>query len=256
MCQEAGSVTEILRSLENGGEEAAQEELYQRYYHQVLNHARRWTSDFTVADEEDVAVSVWNSFFQGVARGKFPQCTDRTAFEKLMAKITFRKAVNLRRWLRAGKRSLHDKTSNEKIVRDGNLDDLDEPHRVVAELYFVEKLDETVIARQLAVPSAEITRRLQHVRSWLRRSKYRGGELLHGDAVDAARVQEPGPLDQLIAAELLTSLPLKFRQTVELLLQGNDVTEVANYLNVCEETVKRRLRFVRRIWEGELVSSQ
>jgi DNA-directed RNA polymerase specialized sigma24 family protein len=46
------------------------------------------------ADEEDVALSAFNSFFEGVAQGRFPQLSDRDDLWRLLVHITACKAID------------------------------------------------------------------------------------------------------------------------------------------------------------------
>ena len=43
------------------------------------------------SDEEDVALSAFQSFYQGIARGRFPQLEDRDNLWRLLITITARK---------------------------------------------------------------------------------------------------------------------------------------------------------------------
>src|SRR5438094_814018 len=47
------------------------------------------------ADEEDVALSAFDSFCDGVAQGRFPQLTDRDDLWHVLVTITARKALQL-----------------------------------------------------------------------------------------------------------------------------------------------------------------
>ena len=47
------------------------------------------------ADEEDVALSAFDSFCRGAQRGRFPQLDDRDNLWRLLVVITSRKAVDL-----------------------------------------------------------------------------------------------------------------------------------------------------------------
>src|SRR5207244_8947211 len=77
---EGGSVTCWLGHLREGDLAAAQP-LWERYFSRLvvvarakLKRLRRTTAD---EDEEDAALSAFNSFCDGAARGKFPQLADR-----------------------------------------------------------------------------------------------------------------------------------------------------------------------------------
>ena len=76
--------------------------------------ARLKNTVLRVADEEDVALSAFDSFFRRAERGQFPQLEDRDDLWQLLFVLTVRKAINLvhyqGRKSRGGGRvqSLHD----------------------------------------------------------------------------------------------------------------------------------------------------
>ncbi|HID76787.1 MAG TPA: RNA polymerase subunit sigma-70 [Planctomycetaceae bacterium] len=87
-------VTRWLTRLGNG-DEAAAEAIWQRYFHKLVQVARKRLQDMPrrVADEEDVALSAMDSFCRGVAAGRFPRLRDRHDLWKLLVTITARKAT-------------------------------------------------------------------------------------------------------------------------------------------------------------------
>jgi DNA-directed RNA polymerase specialized sigma24 family protein len=97
-----------------GRVDEAQEELWRRYFKRLLGLARLKLGQTprTVADEEDVATAALNSFFKGVAQGRFPRLRDRDELWPLLAKITSRKAIDQQRHLLAEKRG------GGRIIRD------------------------------------------------------------------------------------------------------------------------------------------
>src|SRR5262249_47639103 len=48
-----------------------------------------------LADEEDVVLSAFDSFYRGVARGRFPDLQDRDNLWQLLFVLTVRKVINL-----------------------------------------------------------------------------------------------------------------------------------------------------------------
>jgi DNA-directed RNA polymerase specialized sigma24 family protein len=76
------------------GDEAAVEEVWKRYYEQLVCFARGKLAQGQrrAADEEDVALSAFHSFCRGAAAGRFPQLGDRHDLWKLLVTITARKA--------------------------------------------------------------------------------------------------------------------------------------------------------------------
>ena len=72
------TVTCWLRQLEIGDQDAARH-LWQRYYRELveLARARLSTTPRRVSDEEDVALSVFRSLYDGAARGQFAAVVSR-----------------------------------------------------------------------------------------------------------------------------------------------------------------------------------
>jgi DNA-directed RNA polymerase specialized sigma24 family protein len=91
----AESVTRWIDLLK-AGDAAAAQPLWQRYFERLVRLARQKlrTAPRRAADEEDVALSAFDSFFQGLKRGRFPQLQDREDLWRLLVVITARKAVN------------------------------------------------------------------------------------------------------------------------------------------------------------------
>lgn len=100
-----GSVTHWLDQLRAGDHEAAQR-LWERYFRQLVHlaRARLHGRPGRVADEEDVALSAFDSFFRGVEQGRFPQLLDRDSLWRLLLVITVRKVTALRRYEERQKR--------------------------------------------------------------------------------------------------------------------------------------------------------
>jgi hypothetical protein len=93
---EGVSVTCWLGNLREGDLAAAQP-LWERYFSRLvvvargkLKRVRRSTAG---EDEEDAALSAFNSFCGGAARGRFPQLADRGDLWRLLVVITARKAM-------------------------------------------------------------------------------------------------------------------------------------------------------------------
>lgn len=92
---EHGSVTHWLGDLKIGDLAAAQP-LWERYFGKLVVLARAKLRGLhktgAEGDEEDAALSAFNSFCTGAARGKFPKLEDREDLWKLLVVITARKA--------------------------------------------------------------------------------------------------------------------------------------------------------------------
>ncbi len=90
-----GSVTRWVTALK-GGDTAAAQALWERYYRRLVALARQRLrcAHRRQADEEDVVQNAFHSFFQGVARGRFPRLNDRDNLWRLLVVITARKALD------------------------------------------------------------------------------------------------------------------------------------------------------------------
>ena len=94
-----GSVTRWIQDLKTGDEEAARQ-LWQRYFQQLVRLAqtRLGGSPSRIADEEDVALSVFRCLCDGAERGQFADLTDRNELWRLLVTITAHKVVDQRRY--------------------------------------------------------------------------------------------------------------------------------------------------------------
>jgi DNA-directed RNA polymerase specialized sigma24 family protein len=92
-----GSVTRWIGDLKSGGDSAAQH-LWERYFERLVRLARKKLQDTrrprTVEDEEDAALSAFDSFYRGVDRGQFPRLADRDDLWRLLVVLTVRKAFD------------------------------------------------------------------------------------------------------------------------------------------------------------------
>jgi DNA-directed RNA polymerase specialized sigma24 family protein len=100
-----GSVTGWLTQLK-GGDAAAAQRLWQGYFNRLVGLARKrlQTQPRAAADEEDVALSAFDSFCRGVQQERFPQLTDRDDLWQILMMLTARKAGRLIRHERRQKR--------------------------------------------------------------------------------------------------------------------------------------------------------
>jgi DNA-directed RNA polymerase specialized sigma24 family protein len=92
----AGSVSHWIDQLQTGDPAAAQK-LWERYFQQLARLARRKLGGIAraAADEEDVALSAFDSLCRGVEQGRFPQLHDRDDLWGLLIALTAHKAVDL-----------------------------------------------------------------------------------------------------------------------------------------------------------------
>src|SRR4051812_37288342 len=101
-----GSVTRLIDALGGDEVDSAAMQLWERYFDQLVRLAcsRLKTAPRGVVDEEDVALSAFNSFCQGAAEGRFPRLGDRGELWRLLVTITARKAAGHLRRERAQRR--------------------------------------------------------------------------------------------------------------------------------------------------------
>ena len=91
-----GSVSRWLDPL-RAGDSAAVQHLWERYFHRLVGLARARLQGFPrrAADEEDVALSAFDSFCRAAEQGRFPQLHDRDDLWQLLLVLTDRKACDL-----------------------------------------------------------------------------------------------------------------------------------------------------------------
>src|SRR5262245_8741579 len=78
------------------GDEAAVRPLWDRYFHRLVGLARQRlrSTPRRTADEEDVALSAFDSFCRNAEAGRFPDLADRDGLWRLLAAFTLRKAAH------------------------------------------------------------------------------------------------------------------------------------------------------------------
>jgi DNA-directed RNA polymerase specialized sigma24 family protein len=189
------SVTGWLQGLQAGDHDAA-DALWTRYFERLVRLARQrlGESPRRMADEEDVAMSVFKSLCEGVEGGEFERLHDREDFWRLIVTITARKANQHVRWLMRQKRGggqvrgdsvfLQERSGHEAAGFDGFaggeptpefLAQLTEEHQRLMSLLPDETLRQiarwkmdgwltTEIAAQLQITTRSIERKVQRIR--------------------------------------------------------------------------------------------
>jgi RNA polymerase sigma factor (sigma-70 family) len=89
------SVSVWIRELQAGNQAAAQQ-LWEHYFNRLVHLAQQRLPNRLRrhADEEDVALSAFNSFCRGAERGRYPQLADREDMWRLLVTITAHKAIH------------------------------------------------------------------------------------------------------------------------------------------------------------------
>lgn len=106
------SVTNWLDAFKAGDREAISN-LWNRYFHRMMGLARMKLGDArgAIADEEDVAISAFDSFCQGIEVGQFGSLHNRDELWQLLVVITIRKAINV------AKHEGRQKRGGDQVVR-------------------------------------------------------------------------------------------------------------------------------------------
>lgn len=178
------SVTHWLRQIESDDDSVAQQQLWNRYFERLTAVARTRLAGVPRrdADEEDVALSVFDSFFRAARAGRFPDLRDRTGLWPLLVTITARKAINQVKRQHAQKRSSHaeeaipdlgqlvgDEPTPQFAVEiaeqvDDLLGRLDQDLRAIAVMK-LEGYGNAEIADRLGVVERSVSRKLARIRA-------------------------------------------------------------------------------------------
>jgi DNA-directed RNA polymerase specialized sigma24 family protein len=149
-----GSITALVERLQEGDHEAARL-LWQRYFPRMVALARQKLkgSPPRVADEEDAALSAFNSFCRRAEQGHFPDLKDRDGLWALLVVLTARKAANLLRNHHRHKRGggqVHGDSAvrlAEDDSRPGGFDDLPSDDPTPEEAALLAEEVETLLGR-------------------------------------------------------------------------------------------------------------
>lgn len=186
------SISHWLVQLKSGNTDAAGP-IWQQYFPKMVEIARKKLADFPrrMADEEDVALSAFNSFCQDAAKGLLPRLENRDDLWRILLMITAQKTIDLIRRETAAKRG-GKVARTERELRDAigkepspafaammadefrNLLDLlpDDDLKTIA-VCKMEGLSNDEIAKRLGFVPRTIERRLKVIRTlW-------GGEADH-----------------------------------------------------------------------------
>lgn len=87
----SSTITDWIHSVRQSDELAAQR-LWDKYSRRLQNLARHWIQSTGLYDEEDVALSAYNTLFQKLQSGHFTDVDNRDSFWALLAIIAARKA--------------------------------------------------------------------------------------------------------------------------------------------------------------------
>ena len=117
------STASLWMDLVRAGNAEAQTELWEQFFPQLVALARKRLAGARMAegDEEDVALSVLNSFFAGAAENRFPDLRGHDNLWRLLSWMTHRKAID---WLRHNTRQKRKSLGESALTqRDGTMGD-------------------------------------------------------------------------------------------------------------------------------------
>jgi DNA-directed RNA polymerase specialized sigma24 family protein len=118
-----GSISIWIGHLKAGNNKAAGP-LWHAYFARLVSVARRKLGDSprAAADEEDVALSAFNSFCRRALAGRFPDLTDRHDLWRILLMLTLRKVINLKRAEARIKRGSGRVRHASALAADGDKD--------------------------------------------------------------------------------------------------------------------------------------
>jgi DNA-directed RNA polymerase specialized sigma24 family protein len=113
-------VTRWISALKQG-DQAAASGLWESYFRRLVSLARARLGDLPrrVADEEDVALSAFDSFCRRAQTGQFRRLEDRDDLWQILALITVRKAIDLRNHVGRQSRGMGRVRSLTELSREG-----------------------------------------------------------------------------------------------------------------------------------------
>jgi DNA-directed RNA polymerase specialized sigma24 family protein len=114
------SVTQRISALKRGDQSAALG-LWDAYFRRLVGLARSRLHDTPrlIADEEDVALSAFDSFCRGAQQGRFARLDDRNDLWQILVLITVRKAIDLRNYEDRASRGKGRVQSLTELTREG-----------------------------------------------------------------------------------------------------------------------------------------
>ena len=160
------------------GDSVAAHQLWQHYYDRLVRMARQNLrgQNRGVADEEDIVVSVFESFYRAAEMGRFPDLSGRDDLWRLLLKMSARKIVDKRRHDRRQRRGAGakvrslDETGREDEAIIQVIGDEPTPEMVLMMTESFERLvahlgdgqlREIAVGKMEGYSSAELAKRLQ-----------------------------------------------------------------------------------------------
>lgn len=104
------------------GDSAAANRLWQHYFDRLVRavRSRLMGQNRAVSDEEDIVLSVFDSFYAAAEKGRFPDLTDRDDLWRLLLRMSARKMIDKRRHdlrqRRGGDVAIHSLDSDDETI--------------------------------------------------------------------------------------------------------------------------------------------
>lgn len=190
------SDTTLLQRLKVNSDQAAANEIWHRYFDRLARLARRKLTQRQrrVSDEEDVALSAFNSLFRGIDAGRFPRLDDRNDLWQILVMLAERKSIDQKRKHLAKKRGGGEVRgdsafSDRDSIAPGGFDQLpsdtptdaeaqcfsetclemlgrlEDPELIQVALFKMEGYSNAMIASEIGRVSRSVERKLQTIRS-------------------------------------------------------------------------------------------
>ena len=104
------------------GDSAAANRIWQHYFDRLVRavRGRLRGQNRAISDEEDIVLSVFDSFYAAAEQGRFPDLTDRDDLWRLLLRMSARKVVDKRRYdqrqRRGGSVEVHSLAGSDETV--------------------------------------------------------------------------------------------------------------------------------------------
>jgi hypothetical protein len=170
-----GSITRWIGSLKAGDADAARP-LWEAFFRRLVGLARAHLrgTPRRAHDEEDVALSAFDSFCRGAGRDRFPRLHDRLDLWQLLVLLTARKAADLGRHERRQKRgggAVLDEAALPgpagSSAREAPLDRLEGPEPTPA--FAAQVAGQTEKRKRTDAVGSRVSTNVTHSSAWIRR---------------------------------------------------------------------------------------
>ncbi|MEW4528360.1 MAG: sigma-70 family RNA polymerase sigma factor [Maioricimonas sp. JB045] len=109
-------------NLVKAGDSAAANRIWQRYFDRLVRaiRGRLRGQNRAVSDDEDIVLSVFDSFYDAAAKGRFPDLSDRDDLWQLLLRMASRKVIDKRRHDRRQRRGGRIQVQSLDQANDGD----------------------------------------------------------------------------------------------------------------------------------------